>query len=593
MKKRLFCVVAVMLALFLMTACEKKPDFEPLFEVGEGYTLTGDVISGTVIGEEYIDLFSVFTTYEDFIIFGDSTAETFLESGIIPLKKGNNHLVIRFMRDGAEREYDLKIEYIPIRSFSVEIVNAEKTYHIGEAFDKSTILVSGVTESGERIAVEQYTLEYEFSELGEADVGIELGDFYKSITVLVSEEYLPTLDGKFSADGVSYALRGEEVVLLSAEGIEGFFAVPRAVIYDGREYPVTEIGNGAFARTNLMGVLISEGVKKLASGVFSGCEYLESVELPESLEAIGRQAFSDCISLEHIELPSGITRLEYGAFLGCESLFRVILPETLTVIDEKAFSGCKTLKTLNFPKKLEEIGTEAFSDCTALSSVILPNLQKIGDKAFVGCEALSVFALADAVSLGANLFDGADVTAYTSMTGRVLSYAAKENLSYVIVGKDAPCIVRLPEAFAIEDEYPYHEVFALILSENGISALSDYEVAFVKDACGYLSATLTWGDFSHVYTIFVSYTETVLIDTDTRGAKYEFDPATKTATLVSLPEYVRPSKIYVPEAEGLFIVPTALSCPDGVYTVVDVKEDASLGCLNVLEIFIPHMTEEQ
>lgn len=591
MKKLLYGLAVVILSLLCMTACKKESNYEPRFEVGEGYTLSADVISGTVVGEEYIDLFSVFTTYEDFIIFGDSTAETFLESGIIPLKKGNNHLVIRFMRDGAEREYDLKIEYIPIRSFSVEVLNADKTYHIGERFDQSTIRVWGVTESGDMVEVENYTLEYEFSELGEADVGIELGDFYKSISVMITEEYLPTLDGKFSADGVSYTLRGEEAVLLSAEDIEGFFAVPRAVVYDGKEYPVTEIGNGAFARTNITGVLISEGVKKLASGVFSGCEYLEYAELPETLEVMGRQVFSDCISLRYIALPEGITRLEYGAFLGCESLFRAELPETLTVIDEKAFSGCKALKTLQFPKNLSEIGAEAFSECTALTSVILPNLQKIGDEAFADCKALTAFALADAVSLGEKLFDGADVTVYTSMTGRVLSYVARENIPYVTVGADEPCIVRLPEHFAIEDDYPYHEIFAMILSENGISALSDYEVKFAKDACGYLTATLTWGDFSHAYEIFVSYTETVLTDTDTRGARYELDPITKTATLVSLPEYVRPSKIYTPEQDGLFLVPTALSCPDGVYTVVDVKEDADLHCQNVSEILVPLMTK--
>ena len=328
MKKLLYCLLAVVVSLLCMTACEKEPIYEPRFEVGEGYTLSADVISGTVVGEEYVDLFSVFTTYEDFIIFGDSTAETFLESGIIPLKKGNNHLVIRFMRDGAEREYDLKIEYIPIRSFSVEVLNADKTYHIGERFDKSTIRVSGVTESGDTVEVKHYTLEYEFSELGEADVGIELGDFYKSISVMVTEEYLPLLDGKFSADGVSYALRGEEAVLLSAEDIEGFFAVPRAVIYDGKEYPVTEIGNGAFARTNLTSVLVSEGVKKLASGVFSGCEYLEYAELPKRWKRSVDRSF-------RIAFPWSVSR------------FPMVSKESNTV----PFSAVDRFSVWSFPKR--------------------------------------------------------------------------------------------------------------------------------------------------------------------------------------------------------------------------------------------------
>ena len=68
---------------------------------------------------------------------------------------------------------------------------------------------------------------------------------------------------------------------------------------------------------------------------------------------------------------------------------------------------------------------------------------------------------------------------------------------------------------------------------------------------------------------------------------------TKTATLIFLPEYVRPSKIHTPEQDGLFLVPTALSCPDGEYIVVEVKADASLGCLNVSEIFVPRMTKNE
>ena len=584
-------MAALLIALSCFVACGNESDYTPVFELGEGYTLDGDVISGTVVGDEYISLFSVFTTYERFIIFGDSSAETFLENGIIPLKKGNNRLVIRFIQDEMEREYDLHIEYIPIRSFSVEFLDAEKTYHIGEKFDKSTIRVIATTESGEVVTVENYYTEYEFSELGEADVGIELGDMYESITVLVTEDYLPTLDGRFSADGVTYVLRGEEAVLLSAEEIEGFFAVPRAVVYGGKEYPVTEIGNGAFARTMLTSVLIPEGVKKLSTGVFSGCEDLTSVELPDSVTSIGKQAFSDCVSLDRVVLPDALEKLEYGTFSGCESLFRITLPDALTSIGERAFADCKKLKTVNFSKALSEIGNEAFSDCTSLVSVVLGNLQRIGDGAFQNCEKLTSFALADAVSMGEEIFEGTNVTVYTAMTGRVLSYVATQEIPYVLMQENVPCLVNLPNAFAIEDEYPYNDLFALVLLENTISALTNYEVKYAADACGALTATLTWRDFSHSFPIFVSYTETVLTDTDTRGARYELDPLTKTAMLVYLPEYVKPSKIYASEKDGLFIVPTTLSCPDGDYTVIGVRDGVHEECQNVSEIFMPKALE--
>ena len=71
-------MAALLIALSCFVACGNESDYTPVFELGEGYTLDGDVISGTVVGDEYISLFSVFTTYERFIIFGDSSAETFL-----------------------------------------------------------------------------------------------------------------------------------------------------------------------------------------------------------------------------------------------------------------------------------------------------------------------------------------------------------------------------------------------------------------------------------------------------------------------------------------------------------------------------------
>ncbi len=587
MKRFFGCIAAVMCALMLFTACGKEEStFEPIFEVGESFTRDQDVISGTILGEEYISLFSVFTTEETFIILGDESAESFLEKGIIPLKAGKNRFVARFLRGETEREIEILLEYIPIRSFSVEMINAEKTYHIGEKFDQTTIRVLAETADGKTVEAEHYFLEYAFSELGESDVGIELGSMYESITVQVTEEYRPTLDGNFQADGVTYAVRGGQAVLLSAKHVSGFFAVPETVISEGVEYPVKEIANGAFARTELQSILIPEGVEILATGVFSGCGYLEEVMLPETLVSIGRQAFSECTSLSRIDLPDGITKLEYGTFLGCTSLFRVNLPTHLTVIGEMAFSGCEKLKNIAFPRELSVIEREAFADCSSLVSIVLGNLQSIGDGAFRNCEKLETFAMADAEILGNDIFEDAKPKIYTVQNSNLHDDAKSSALSVQIVG-DVPHIISVPKTFAIEDGFPYSEFFALIAENGEIAPLKNYEISYAPDACGNLSLTVTWGEFVHTETVFVSYTETVLIDTDTRGARYILEPIGKTAVLVELPTYVLPSEIYQPEKAGLFIVPTTLSCPDGEYRVVDVGEQAADGCENVSEIFVP------
>ncbi len=581
MKK--ICLLFALLLFFATGCAEKKPLYEPEFSVGEGYLLEDDTISGTVIGEEFISLFSVFTTYEDFIIFGDSTAETYLASGVMPLVKGDNHFVVRFYTEEAEREYDIHIEYIPIRALRVELLDADKTYRIGEPFDESTIRVTAEALDGNLITVEHYGLEYEFSELGEAEVGITLGDFYETVTVFVSGEYLPALDGSLCADGVRYSLKGETAVLLSAGEVSGFFAVPRAVLRDGVEYPVTAIANGAFARTAVTGVLIPDGVESIGIGAFSGCSLLYEVTLPETLVSLGKQAFSDCASLSRVELPSGLSTLDYGVFSGCEVLYRASFPEGLSVIGEAAFRDCKALSSVDIPKSVKEIGAEAFFGCEKLKQIVLPDLAALHDRAFADCKALSAVALGSVDTMGVRVFEGTEVTLYTRAGSALSDY---EGVPYAVVG-EVPVIVSLPTEFAVEEEYPYGEVLAFVSTEEGIEKIKNYEVSYPADACGRLTATLTYGAFSHSYEIFVSYTETALIDTDTRGAVYEIDPVTKTALLIDLPQYVRPSKVFVPEKEGLFLIPTHLSLPDGVYLVTGYVQGFEEECENISEFFMP------
>ena len=120
-----------------------------------------------------------------------------------------------------------------------------------------------------------------------------------------------------------------------------------------------------------------------------------------------------------------------------------------------------------------------------------------------------------------------------------------------------------------------------------MKTLRGFTVSYPEDACGALTATLTAGDISLSLDVFVTYTEPLALDTDSRGAVYSLDPATMTAALVSLPEYARRSQVYRPHTDGLFLVPTHLSREDGIYTVTEVAEDAAAGCLNVTEIRLP------
>ncbi len=585
--KRLLLLATLCALLLSFFSCGDTSDYRPSFTIGEGFSLSGDSISGTVIGEEFYPLFAVFDTAEDFIIFGDSTAETFLESGVIPLEKGENRFVLRFVRGEEEREYHLVIEYIPIRSFRVELLSPERTYHVGERFDPSTIRVLAMTENGSEIEVDQYRIEYEFSELGENDVGIELGGMYEGFSVEVTEEYMPVLDGGFCADGVRYALTENGASLIYAQDTEGFFAVPRAVVYEGREYPVTEIGDGAFSCAAVSGVLIPEGVERLCAGAFSECEALTWAELPETLTELGRQAFSGCTALERITLPDGVNAIPYGAFYGCTSLFRAELGAGLVSIGDRAFYGCETLKRINFPNTLTSLGASSFENCRSLSEITLYDLVSVGDRAFASCEKLTYFALAQAQNLGAEIFDGAKPTVYTAKGSAVSDYARDAFLTAVDMERGEIRLAYLPDRMDLGDEYPYGSLIGYTLGESGISLVSGYEITYAENACGTLDAVFTLGSFRHEFSLFVSYTETLLVDTDTRGILYALDPATMTATLVSCPPYLKRSKVYQPEDPFLCIVPTALSGPDGVYTVTAIATGAFDGCELIGSVSVP------
>ena len=95
----------------------------------------------------------------------------------------------------------------------------------------------------------------------------------------------------------------------------GDLVVPDSVLYAGKTYRVTRIGDWAF----------------------NFCSGLTSVTLPDGLTSIGEQAFSECSGMTSVNIPAGVTSIGHGAFMGCSSLASVTLPDGLTDIGESAF----------------------------------------------------------------------------------------------------------------------------------------------------------------------------------------------------------------------------------------------------------------
>ncbi|MCM1072042.1 MAG: leucine-rich repeat domain-containing protein [Bacteroides sp.] len=153
--------------------------------------------------------------------------------------------------------------------------------------------------------------------------------------------------------------------------------------------------HGVFSDCNaLTSITLPESLTYIGTFAFYKCTSLTSVNLPKSLTNIGRSAFSRCSSLTSISQPESLTRIEDYAFYGCSSLSSVNFAESLTSIGTGAFSGCSSLVAVNLPESLTWIGSIAFKDCSSLAAVNLPeSLATIQEATFSGCSSLSYLKL--------------------------------------------------------------------------------------------------------------------------------------------------------------------------------------------------------
>ena len=105
-------------------------------------------------------------------------------------------------------------------------------------------------------------------------------------------------------------------------------------------------------------LMIPDGVKNIATSVFSGLDILETVTLPESLVDIEYLAFSDCPNLREFRgnnghVPDGRAFVNDGGklvALAGHGLEDYVLPESATTFNTDVFSNNKTLRSLTFPK---------------------------------------------------------------------------------------------------------------------------------------------------------------------------------------------------------------------------------------------------
>lgn len=184
--------------------------------------------------------------------------------------------------------------------------------------------------------------------------------------------------------------------------LKGDVKIPSYVIYNDRNYVVTEIDIGAFlACDKLTSLTIPWSINEIKNAAFSGASSLKNIFVDPENKYFNSEdgvLFSEdmsriiCFPRGRSEatytVPNNVVIIENGAFSSCYNLKEVILPCSLKSIRNEAFkfSG---IESITIPESVIEIDAEAFSWCCDLKHILLPhNVRHIGSESFYFCNKL-------------------------------------------------------------------------------------------------------------------------------------------------------------------------------------------------------------
>lgn len=215
---------------------------------------------------------------------------------------------------------------------------------------------------------------------------------------------------------LSYADGSGATVVGSGIGkADASITIPDTVTFQGKEYQVTAIADGAFRnQTNLKYLYGLKYVEKIGNNAFSGCTNLDYVSIyatdksgKNKIKTIGDEAFMGCAALTSYITPSAENNtIGKRAFSGCNKMSYIFLENT-SYIGEGAFEYCNSVNEINLKyTNITDIYPNTFYDCCLAKEIILPDtLVTIGDNAFYRCDKFKEIFIPDSVtSIGENAF---------------------------------------------------------------------------------------------------------------------------------------------------------------------------------------------
>ncbi len=127
----------------------------------------------------------------------------------------------------------------------------------------------------------------------------------------------------------------------------------------------------------------------------SGRPLPSEIVIREGTEYIAQYAFEGCTEITRVVLPEGLIGIQIRAFENCSALSDVKLPSTLKHLGTNAFAYCK-ITELTIPASVELMDFGAFSGCAELRRIIVESgVKALGKSAFLYCKALTEVSLPD------------------------------------------------------------------------------------------------------------------------------------------------------------------------------------------------------
>ena len=268
---------------------------------------------------------------------------------------------------------------------------------------------------------------------------------------------------------------------------------------------VTKIGDYAFSEyCGIENIAIPNSVVSIGRYAFQRCSDLAAITLPDSVKSIGEGAFSECFNLIFAFVPDSVKSIGNNTFEKCEFLEHVRLPEEISEISDGLFQDCGLLKALIIPDSVVSIGSSAFYGCINLNSIEIPeNVAVIEDCAFEGCNSIETFYLPKGIKhIGDKAFSACESLEEITILGSFPQFGCSvfhgcENLLYINVIAD--------EKKKAEDKFPEYtireigkEILSSEVTDKSLSKawIDEYGVKYSNDKKRLLEAPQSLEEYS-------------------------------------------------------------------------------------------------